>query len=84
MYLLRKLGLPLIALLVLSILALITVVLLFENNGLQLPVFDRPQKEIPESGIEITLASALFDIENSYSILIGGNFYEQALSNPSY
>lgn len=41
MYLLRKLGIPLTALLILSIFALITVILLYEQNGLQLPSFDR-------------------------------------------
>ncbi len=57
MYLLRKIGIPLLALLILSVLALITVVLLFEQNGVLLPSYERPKDEAvtsaPESG-EIT------------------------------
>lgn len=45
MYLLRKIGIPLVALLILSLLALITVVLLFEQNGILLPSYGRPQTE---------------------------------------
>ena len=54
MYLLRKIGIPLVALLILSLLALITVVLLFEQNGVLLPSYERPKEEAvttaPESG----------------------------------
>ncbi len=57
MYLLRRIGIPLAALLVLSVLALITVLLIFEQNGIMLPSYDRPKEEAvtsaPESG-EIT------------------------------
>lgn len=47
MYLLRKLGIPLAALLILSIFALITVVLIYEQNGILLPSYDRPETEPP-------------------------------------
>lgn len=47
MYLLRKLGIPLAALLILSIFALITVVLLYEQNGILLPSFERPETDPP-------------------------------------
>ncbi len=54
MYLLRKIGIPLVALLILSVLTLITVLLLFEQNGILLPSYERPQTEAvttaPESG----------------------------------
>lgn len=57
MYLLRRIGIPLAALLILSVLSLITVLLVFEQNGIMLPSYDRPNKEAvtsaPESG-EIT------------------------------
>ncbi len=57
MYLLRRIGIPLAALLVLSVLTLITVLLLFEQNGILLPSYERPREEAfttaPESG-EIT------------------------------
>ncbi|MBQ4140843.1 MAG: hypothetical protein IJD70_05855 [Clostridia bacterium] len=45
MYLLRKIGIPLAALLILSILTLIVVVLLFERNGIFLPSFELPATE---------------------------------------
>ena len=45
MYLLRRLGIPLAALLVLSVLALITVVLLFEQNGILLPYYGQEKYE---------------------------------------
>ena len=74
MYLLKKLGIPLIALLILSVLALVTVVLLYENNGLQLPNFNRPQTETPESELPMpSEESAQMKIENYYSVLSGGN-----------
>ncbi|MBO5701355.1 MAG: hypothetical protein J6S71_02845 [Clostridia bacterium] len=74
MYLLKKLGIPLIALLILSVLALITVVLLYENNGIQLPNFNRPQTEAPESELPIqSEESAKMNFENYYSVLSGGN-----------
>ncbi len=74
MYLLKKLGIPLAALLILSVLALITVVLLYENNGLQLPNFDRPQTEVPETELPIsTEESTQMNIENYYTVLSGGN-----------
>ena len=76
MYLLKKLGIPLIAILILSLLALITVVLLYENNGLQLPVFDRPQTESPETEAQIDTESVALDFENYYSTLSGGNLNE--------
>lgn len=54
MYLLRRIGIPLAALLVLSVLTLITVLLLFEQNGILLPSYERPKEEAvttaPESG----------------------------------
>lgn len=54
MYLLRRIGIPLAALLVLSVLTLITVLLLFEQNGVLLPSYERPKEEAvtaaPESG----------------------------------
>lgn len=57
MYLLRRIGIPLAALLILSVLSLITVLLIFEQNGIMLPSYDRPKEEAvttaPESG-EIT------------------------------
>lgn len=57
MYLLRRIGIPLAALLILSVLSLITVLLVFEQNGIMLPSYDRPNEEAvtsaPESG-EIT------------------------------
>ena len=57
MYLLRRLGIPLAALLILSVLSLITVLLVFEQNGIMLPSYERPKEEAvtsaPESG-EIT------------------------------
>ena len=57
MYLLRRIGIPLAALLVLSVLSLITVLLVFEQNGIMLPSYERPKEEAvtsaPESG-EIT------------------------------
>jgi hypothetical protein len=72
MYLLRKIGIPLVALLILSLLALITVVLLFEQNGVLLPSYERPKEETvttaPESG-EITENN--MEIEYIYPI-IGG------------
>ena len=75
MYLLRKLGIPLTALLILSVLALITVVLLFENNGLQLPNFKRPESALPETGVPIeTTEAASADIESYYTT--GGFYYE--------
>ena len=74
MYLLKKLGIPLIALLILSVLALVTVVLLYENNGLQLPNFKRPQTEADESELPIPPEeSAQMNIENYYTVLSGGN-----------
>ena len=74
MYLLKKLGIPLIALLILSVLALVTVVLLYENNGLQLPNFKRPQTEADESELPIPPeGSAQMNIENYYTVLSGGN-----------
>ena len=72
MYLLRKIGIPLVALLILSVLALITVVLIFEQNGILLPSYERPKDEAvtaaPESG-EITENN--MEIEYIYPI-IGG------------
>ncbi len=57
MYLLRRIGIPLAALLILSVLSLITVLLIFEQNGIMLPSFELPKEEAvtsaPESG-EIT------------------------------
>ena len=57
MYLLRRIGIPLAALLILSVLSLITVLLVFEQNGIMLPSYERPKEEAvtsaPESG-EIT------------------------------
>ena len=54
MYLLRRIGIPLAALLVLSVLTLITVLLLFEQNGILLPSYERPKEDavttVPESG----------------------------------
>ena len=77
MYLLRKLGIPLAAILVLSVLALITVVLLYENNGLQLPNFNPPQGELPETSMpaETELAAGL-DLESYYIQISGGTFNE--------
>lgn len=73
MYLLRKLGIPLVALLILSVLAFITVVLLYENNGLQLPQFDRPQTEAQETELPGQTEEAVgINFENYYSILSGG------------
>ena len=72
MYLLKKLGVPLIAVLILSILGRITVILLYENNGLQLPVFERPQTEAPETEAPIDTEAVAFDFENYYSTLSGG------------
>ena len=77
MYLLRKLGIPLIALLILSVLALITVVLVYESNGLQLPNFKRPHTETPESTLpNTTEESVQMNFENYYSTLSGGDFNE--------
>lgn len=45
MYLLRRLGIPLAALLVLSVLALVMVVLLFKQNGILLPSYERPKDD---------------------------------------
>ena len=45
MYLLRRIGIPLAALLILSVLSLITVLLVFEQNGIMLPSYDRPKEE---------------------------------------
>ena len=74
MYLLKKLGIPLAALLILSVLALITVVLLYENNGLQLPNFDLPQTEVPESELPAETEGIVgIDQEDYYFILSGGN-----------
>lgn len=57
MYLLRRIGIPLAALLILSVLSLITVLLVFEQNGIMLPSYERPKEEAvtsaPKSG-EIT------------------------------
>ena len=54
MYLLRRIGIPLAALLVLSVLTLITVLLLFEQNGILLPSYELPKEDavttVPESG----------------------------------
>ena len=54
MYLLRRIGIPLAALLILSVLSLITVLLVFEQNGIMLPSYERPKEEAvtsaPESG----------------------------------
>ena len=54
MYLLRKIGIPLVALLVFSVLSLIMVVLVFEQRGIMLPSYERPSAETqttaPESG----------------------------------
>ena len=76
MYLLKKLGMPLIAILILSILALITVVLIYENNGLQLPTFDRPQTEPYETEAPLETEAVTFEFENYYSILSGGYLNE--------
>jgi hypothetical protein len=74
MYLLKKLGIPLVALLILSVLALITVVLLYENNGVQLPNFDRPQTEAPESKPQDQAEQSVqMNFENYYSEISGGN-----------
>lgn len=74
MYLLKKLGIPLVALLILSVLALITVVLLYENNGVQLPNFDRPQSEAPESKPQDQAEQSVqMNFENYYSEISGGN-----------
>ena len=74
MYLLKKLGIPLVALLILSVLALITVVLLYENNGVQLPNFDRPQTEAPESKPQDQAEQSVqMYFENYYSEISGGN-----------
>ncbi len=73
MYLLRKLGIPLAALLILSILALITVVLLYEQNGLHLPSFKRPQTDPPEATVspESEITSDL-NFENNNILFAGG------------
>ena len=63
MYLLRKLGIPLAALLVLSILALITVVLLFDKNGILLPSYDRPVKE---SDVTTEVVEPEISVNNNY------------------
>ncbi len=75
MYLLRKLGIPLAALLILSILALITVILLYEQNGLHLPSFERPETDPPETTAlpESEITSNL-NFENINILLIGGIF----------
>ena len=74
MYLLKKLGRPLVALLRLSVLALITVVLLYENNGVQLPNFDHPQTEAPESKPQDQAEQSVqMNFENYYSEISGGN-----------
>jgi hypothetical protein len=74
MYLLKKLGIPLVALLILSVLALITVVLMYENNGVQLPNFDRPQTEAPESMPQDQAEQSVqMNFENYYSEISGGN-----------
>jgi hypothetical protein len=77
MYLLRKLGIPLAAILVLSVLALITVVLLYENNGLQLPDFKRPQSDLPDTGVPVqTAEDTSLDLECYFIKPTGGFFYE--------
>lgn len=74
MYLLKKLGMPLVALLILSVLTLVTVVLLFDSNHLQLPNFSRPQTELPETEHTIpSEESVKINFENYYSVLSGGN-----------
>ena len=73
MYLFKKLGIPLVALLVLSVLSLITVVLLYENNGLQLPVFDHPKTEAPETELTVeTEDTVSMNSEINYFVLSGG------------
>ena len=64
MYLLRRLGIPLAALLVLSVLALITVLLVFEQNGILLPYYGQQKRE------ESTTAPATEEItENNLEYL---------------
>ncbi len=63
MYLLRKLGIPLVALLILSLLALITVVLLFEHNGILLPSFERPETDPP---VTTAPAEPEISVNNNY------------------
>ncbi len=52
MYLLRRIGIPLAALLILSVLSLITVLLIFEQNGILLPSYERPKEEAVTSAPE--------------------------------
>ena len=74
MYLLRKLGIPLAAILILSILALITVVLIYEQNGLILPSFDLPEKEVPETTVTPKTTVTAENQRNNYYIpMSGGN-----------
>lgn len=75
MYLLRKLGIPLAAILILSILALITVVLIYEQNGLILPSFKLPEKEQPETTVtpETSVTADLETVNNYYILIAGGN-----------
>ncbi len=73
MYLLRKLGIPLAAILILSILALITVVLIYEQNGLIIPSFELPKNEQPETTVapETTVSAELKTV-NNYIPMSGG------------
>lgn len=74
MYLLRKLGIPLAAILILSILALITVVLIYEQNGLILPSFKLPEKEVPETTVspETPVTAENQRVNNFYIQTSGG------------
>lgn len=73
MYLLRKLGIPLAALLVLSIFALITVVLLYEQNGILLPSYERPETDPPVSSEQIEPeASVNNNFDNTVILYHGG------------
>lgn len=73
MYLLRKLGIPLAALLILSILTLVTVILIFDRNGILLPSFERPETEPP---VTTTTIEPEISVNNNYDniniLYIGG------------
>jgi len=83
MYLLRKLGIPLAALLILSFFALITVILLYEQNGLQLPSFKQYEPVSPETTVYQEESTSGLYFVNKTSVM-EEFLNEQALSNPSY
>lgn len=58
MYLLRKVGIPLAVILIISIMTLVWVTLIFEKEGLLLPSFERPRDKSADTAEPIETNSA--------------------------